>query len=378
MSTSAPRRYDLPLLVLTLAFVALGLAMVYSASAFVANETSGNPWHFVTRQGIAAAMGFALMWVFARTPYRTLQAWAPKLYWIGLGMLVLVFIPGIKHSANGASRWFGFGGFNFQPAEFVKIAVLVGLATWLHRHRANVADLRVLGWAVGAVAIPLGLILLQPDFGSVLIITVLCGLMVFLAGLPWTWFAPFAGLGAVGLAVVAIAEPYRMKRLTSFVDPFADCSGAGYQVCQSLLALHRGGLRGQGPGEGVAKLLYLPEPHNDFIAAVVGEELGLLGIAGLLALYLAFAWRGLTVARRAPDGFGTLLAGTFTASIVGQACLNLGVVMSVVPPKGLVLPFLSYGSSAMMMNLAAVGILLSISAEAVPEAQRAPAGGARA
>ena len=157
---------------------------------------------------------------------------------------------------------------------------------------------------------------------------------------------------------------YRVKRMMSFMDPFADCSGDGYQVCQSLLALHHGGLTGQGPGESVAKLLYLPEPHNDFIAAVLGEELGLGGMLLLLVLYGTFAARGFAIARRAADPFGSMLASTFTVMIVGQACLNLGVVMSVLPAKGLVLPFVSYGTGAMMVNLMAVGVLLSVAAEA--------------
>jgi cell division protein FtsW len=173
-----------------------------------------------------------------------------------------------------------------------------------------------------------------------------------------------------------VAEPYRIKRLMSFINPFADCSGDGYQVCQSLLALHHGGLLGQGPGESSAKLLYLPEPYNDFIAAVLGEELGLWGICVLIGFYFLFAWRGFGIARRAADPFGGLLASTFTTMIVAQACLNLGVVTSMVPPKGLVLPFISYGASAMMVNLAAVGILLSISAEAKESAGERTAGSA--
>ncbi|MFZ5479810.1 MAG: putative lipid II flippase FtsW [Myxococcota bacterium] len=362
------RRYDTPLLVATLALLALGLAMVYSASSFIAAEQNGNPWHFVQRQGVAAGLGLALCAAAARTPYRKLAKWAPYLYGAGLFSLVLVWVPGIGHSAGGAARWFGVGGFHFQPAEFVKVVVLVGLAAWIQKNRGQVNDPKVLGVAAATIAPSALLILLQPDFGSFAIIALLCGIMVFLAGLRVAWVLALGGLGALGLGVVAIAEPYRMKRITSFLDPFADCSGAGYQVCQSLLALHHGGVRGQGPGEGVAKLLYLPEPQNDFIAAVLGEELGLVGMLVLMGLYAAFAWRGTLVARRAPDAVGSLLASTLTVMIVGQACLNLGVVMSVVPPKGLVLPFLSYGASAMMVNLGAVGILLSISAEAKQEA----------
>lgn len=364
------RRYDLLLLVVTLCLVAFGLAMVYSASTFIAVEQRLSPYHYVERQGFAAAIGLLLLAVLARTPFRRIVRRAPTIYGLTLASLLLVWVPGIGHSAGGAARWFGVGGFHVQPAEFVKLVVLVGLASWLHRNRADVNDPRVLGIAGIVIAPALILILAQPDFGSFAIICGLCGLMVFCAGLRWAYVAGLGGLGIAGLAFVAMAADYRVKRLTSFLDPFADCSGDGYQVCQSLLALHHGGLAGQGPGEGVAKLLYLPEPYNDFIAAVLGEELGLWGVCGLLALYGLFAWRGISIARRSNDQLAGLLATTFTVMIIGQACLNLGVVMSVVPPKGLVLPFMSYGASAMMANLAAVGVLLSLSAEAQPAESR--------
>jgi cell division protein FtsW len=378
------RRFDLPLLFLTLGLVGFGLLMVYSASAYTSQETYGDTMHFVFRQGVAVAIGMVLLGGIAFTPYQRLMEWAGPLYGVALAALVMVWIPGIGHTANGATRWVQFGGFNFQPAEMTKLVVLVGLAAWLHRNRADIHDPRVLGLTVAGLFPPLLLIMLQPDFGSTLIICMLCGAMFFLAGLRWSWIATLGALGAAGLGVVMMAEDYRRDRITSFLDPFANCQGSAYQVCQSLLAMHHGGLTGQGAGEGVGKLLFLPEPHNDFIAAVVGEELGFVGIAGLILGYGLFAWRGFRVAAGAPDQFGRLLAGTFTLMIVLQALLNLGVVMSVVPPKGLVLPFLSYGSTAMMMNLAAVGVLLSVSAERVeataPDEARAPAGpmGARA
>jgi cell division protein FtsW len=367
------RRYDTALLVVTLALLALGLAMVYSASSFIAAEANGNPWHFVQRQGVAALLGLGLCAAAARAPYRKLAKAAPYLYLGGLAALVLVWVPGVGHSAGGAARWFGVGGFHFQPAEFIKVVVLVGLAAWIQKNRGMVNDPKVLGTAAAAIAPAALLILAQPDFGSFAIIGLLCSVMVFCAGLHAVYVMGLGAIGALILGIVAIAEPYRMKRITSFLDPFADCSGSGYQVCQSLLALHHGGIKGQGPGDGVAKLLYLPEPQNDFIAAVLGEELGLVGMLLLMTLFGLFAWRGVTIARRAPDALGALLATTLTVMIVGQACLNLGVVMSVVPPKGLVLPFLSYGASAMMVNLGAVGILLSISAEST-EAATVPQG----
>lgn len=369
------RRYDVPLILITFALVAFGLLMVYSASAYDAAADYEDPLHFVVRQGFAAGLGLVALVVLARTPYRRLKKHAPLLYGVAVAGLCLVWVPGLGHAANGAHRWFGVAGVNFQPAELAKLVILIGLAAWLQRNRADIHDPRVLGMAFAGLIPPLALILIQPDFGSTLIICVLVGVMVFLAGLRWSWIATLATLAVSGLAVIMVAEPYRRDRLTAFLDPFAHCSDESYQVCQSLVALHNGGLFGQGVGASQAKLAFLPEPHNDFIAAVVGEEYGLVGVVAMLLAFGFFAWRGFGIARRAPDGFGSLLAGTLTTMIVGQACLNLGVVLSVVPPKGLVLPFLSYGSSAMEVNLAAVGILLSISAEAIrPAATTVPSG----
>ncbi len=356
------KRFDLPLLVITLVLVCFGLVAMGSASWFVASEEFGDPFHFLKRQAFAVALGSSAMIVLAFTPYQRLMTLAPALYGFSIAGLCAVWVPGIGHSANGATRWFGVAGVHFQPAEFAKVASLICLATWLHRNRGAVHDPRVLGYAAAAAAPLLGLIILQPDFGSTAIITGLCGLMVFLAGIRWSWFAAMAGAGVSALAVVLMAESYRMARLVSFMSPCDNSSTTGYQVCQSLVSIHHGGLLGQGLGEGKGKLLFLPEPYNDFIASVVGEELGLVGLLALITIYGLFAWRGIKIAEAAKEPFGVLLGTTFTVMLIGQACLNLGVTMAVVPPKGLVLPFMSYGATAMIVNLASVGVLLSISA----------------
>lgn len=357
------KKIDLPLLLVTLALVVFGVIMVYSASAFIGSKDGAANLHHLTRQLVMVAAGGAVAAAFATTPYQRLRRYAPAMYGAAVVCLLLVWMPGLGHSANGATRWFGIGGFHFQPAEMAKLVVLICLATWLDRCRNQVHDLQnVLAPAAVLVGLPLLLIIIQPDFGSTMIIGGLCAVMFFLAGLRWSWVLAGAGVGAFGGALVLMAESYRIRRVATFLDPLADCAGDGYQVCQSLLALHRGGLAGQGLGGSLAKMSYLPEPQNDFIAAVIGEELGLGGMLGTLALYGLFAWRGFRIAAQARDPFGSLLAGTLTVMIVGQACLNLGVVTSIVPPKGLVLPFISYGPSAMLVNLAAVGILLSIAA----------------
>lgn len=362
------RRYDMPLLVASVLLLAFGLVMVWSASAFVAAEETNDPYHFVTRQLVAIGVGLPLAALAAVTPFRRLERQALGIYVFAICLLPVVWVPGIGHSANGATRWFGMGGINFQPAELAKLATLVALAAWLTRNRRDIHDFKnVLLPAGGLVLLPLLFIILQPDFGSTAIIAGLCAVMLLFAGLRLAWVGGVGTALAGVLTIVMVAEPYRRERLLSFLDPFANCEGSGYQVCESLLAMHHGGLAGQGLGDGVAKLLYLPEPYNDFIAAVLGEELGMGGFVALTGLYALVAWRGMEIARKTTDMFGSLLASTLTVMLVGQACLNLGVVLGVVPPKGLVLPFVSYGASAMIVNLVAVGVLLSISAEATAE-----------
>jgi cell division protein FtsW len=364
------RRIDLPLFWLTLLLVAIGLVSVFSASSFH-DGLKGNGFYHLERQGLATVAGLVAMFGLSRVPYRKLSRHFVPVYVASIVMLALVFVPGVAQGAKGANRWIGFGGINFQPAEFVKVVVVVHMSAWMAKHRGGATDARVLGVAGLFLFLPLLGIILQPDFGSFAIICTLVGLVVFLAGLPIRYLAGAATFLLPALLAVAWAADYRQKRLLSFIDPFKDCAGDGYQVCQSLLAFHHGGLAGQGIGNSQAKLKFLPEPHNDFIAAVIGEETGLVGMFAVFALYGAFAWRGTQIARRAPDMFGSLMATTFTAMIAGQACLNLGVALSLVPPKGLVLPFMSYGASAMIVNLAAVGILLSISAEAREPATQA-------
>lgn len=374
-STTATRRYDVQLGLATLLLLAYGLVMVWSASAFVAQEETNNANHFVIRQLVALSLGAVGLFVARATPYRHLQKYVPFLYALSIGMLLAVGVPGLSHSANGAQRWIGFGGFHFQPAELAKASLLVCFAAYLHKHRANLHDIRgVLLPAVGWAIPPLALIIVQPDFGSTVIILGLGTVMLVLAGLRLSWVIGAGVALAALVAPVMWFEAYRRERVMSFLDPFSNCSGSAYQVCESLLAMHHGGVWGQGLGDGVAKLLYLPEPYNDFIAAVIGEELGLWGFALLTGLYAWVAWRGFEIARRSQDMFGVLLASTFTLMIVGQACLNLGVVLSLLPPKGLVLPFISYGASAMIINLTAVGVLLSISADMAPEEAGASAG----
>lgn len=357
------RRTDLWLLSVVAALVVIGLVMVFSASAVVAGEGTGDPTYFFKRQLIAVGIGTVVCAATAFTPLATIRRWRLAGYVACLVALALVFVPGLQHKANGAARWLGFGSLHIQPSEFTKIVVLVMLADFLDRWRGYLGDWRVL---LRAILIPLpalALILPEPDFGTTAILAGLSGLMLFIAGLRTSHMAVVGGLGAAVGIPVMLAEAYRVERLTSFMDPWAVADAEGYHTIQSWLAMHSGGLTGQGLGNSMAKLYFLPEPWTDYIGSVIAEELGLVAIATILALFGALVWRGLDIARKARDPFGMFLAATLTAMIGLNAFFNFAVIMGLVPPKGLVLPFISYGASAMIANLWAVGLLLCISAE---------------
>ena len=357
------RSIDAWLILTSSLLIVFGLVMVYSASAMVAFERSGDETYYLTRQLIALGVGLGLCVTTAVTPMRVIRRYRAVLYGAVLLGLILCFVPGIRYGANGAYRWIGVGPVHWQPSEFAKIIVLIMLADYLDTFRNQIADSHVVMKAMLVPLPALMLILPEPDFGTTAIIAGLCCIMVFIAGLRLAHTAvAFCGALIVGIPAM-IWEPYRVQRLTSFLDPWKTMDAEGYHVIQSWVAMHSGGLWGQGLGNSVAKLHFLPEPWTDFIGAVVAEELGLAAIFALVGLYTLFVWRGLHIARNARDSFSMLLASTLTLMVGLEAFFNLGVVMGILPPKGLVLPFISYGATAMMSHLWVIGILLSISAE---------------
>jgi cell division protein FtsW len=370
---SAPRgRPDIWLLLTTLVLTIFGLVMVYSSSAVVISDRTGDPFYYLERQAAAVVLGLVGMAILARVPTTTLMRWGPAFYFACLLGLCLVLVPALGHAANGAARWIGFGSIHVQPSEFCKLALVVVLADRVSRYPGGVRSIRRVLGPVFLLTMPaLVLVIAEPDFGTTAILTGILGMVLFLAGLPIRWIVTL-GSACLALSIPAIAlSSYRLNRFLSWLDPWSVEQGDGYQVIQSWVALHTGGLTGQGLGNSLAKLHFLPEPWTDFIAAVIGEELGFLGILVLLVAYGFFAWRGVRIAQRARTLFGSLVAGCITAVLGLQAVLNIGVVTGMVPPKGLVLPFVSYGSSAILAQLWAVGILLSISTETV-EALDAP------
>jgi cell division protein FtsW len=342
-----------------------GVVMVYSASAVVAADRFGDPYFFLKKQLFWALLGSVGMLVAVRVDYRRLERFAlPALVLAGV-LLVLVLIPPIGQAINGTRRWIRLGPVSFQPAELAKVALVFYLAAFVARRQEEVADVRrgILPPLLVAGSFA-ALVLVQPDLGNCLTLVALTFGLLYLAGSPVRYLA-WAIAPALPLLVLAIyAAPYRLRRVTAFWDPWADPRGSGFQIIQSWLAFGNGGLLGQGIGASRQKLFYLPESHTDFIFAVVGEELGFVGAAAFVALFAVLIWRGLRVGLRTAEPFGAYLALGITLLIATQTLVNLGVVTGLLPTKGLPLPFISFGGSALSMTMLSTGVLLNISQHA--------------
>lgn len=362
-SESVRGGFDWPLFVVTVCLGGLGLLMILSASSLDADARYGNAMHFVSRQAMGLVSGAFVAAGITVMPWTWIRRSAWPFYLFVLVLLLLVLSP-LGHEAKGASRWIHLGPINLQPSEFAKPAVIVVLAHYLSCNEGRLKD--VIGVVVPGLTLllpPLVLILFQKDFGSTVILLGLAGVLLFVAGLQWRYVFGLAGVAASGLALLVIIEPYRIRRLTSFLDPFADPDGAGYQVVQGWIALAAGGLTGSGLASGVAQRGFLPEAHTDFIIAVIGEELGAVGFMVTVLLLAGIVWRGMVIARRADTLFGMLVASGLTAMFAAQSIINIGVVGGALPAKGLVLPFLSYGASAALCHAMCVGMLLRIGME---------------
>jgi cell division protein FtsW len=354
-------KYDKVLFTATLLLVCASIVMVYSASALVALERYQQPYLFVTRQVMWAVLGLALLAVAMRIDYRTYRS--DTFVWTLL-VVVMLMLVGVLFSApiNGTRRWFGFGGLGMQPSELAKIACVLFTALILERRMHRIDDLSYSLLPIGIVLAALvGLILLQPDFGTAMSLLLIVVAMVFAAGLNYRYLVGAVLVALPAVYLVLVSAPYRRRRLLAFWDPWADPLGDGFQIIQSLIAVGTGGVFGRGLMEGVQKLFYLPEPHTDFIFAVIGEELGLLGATGVLACFCLIAWRGLRISLRAEDSFGSFVALGLTSMIVVQAFVNMSVVLGLMPTKGIPLPLVSAGGSSLLISLLGMGVLLNIS-----------------
>ncbi|MBN2497855.1 MAG: putative lipid II flippase FtsW [Deltaproteobacteria bacterium] len=357
------QKVDPVLFFAVLSLVALGVVMVYSASAVFVESKTGDSLYYLKRQLINVALGLAVMLGAMRVGYQRLVRWAYPLLLGVVVLLVLVLIPGVAVRAGGSSRWLPLGVMNFQPGELAKIAFVLYLACSLTRKKD-----RIQAFSVGFLphllvcGVLLLLLLGQPDFGTAATLTLILFFMLFVAGTRVTYIA-VAGLAALPMAYgLIVGSEYRMRRLLAFLDPWAHRFDIGYQISESLMSFGSGGLWGTGLGEGKHKLFFLPAAHTDFIFSQVGEELGFVGAVAVLALFAVVVWRGFRAALRSPDLFGTYLAFGLAALIALQTLVNVGVVTGVLPTKGLTLPFMSYGGSSLLCTLLAMGILMDISA----------------
>jgi cell division protein FtsW len=349
------------LVLVTLALVAFGLVMVFSATSAAAALGNGDPITFLQRQGMYALLGVALMVAASRFDHRKLRNLAGPLVLVSLGLCVAVLA--IAPEINGAHRWLTVGPLTFQPSELAKLALLLWAAAYLSRNGAP----RTLGelWKpIGMLTcLFAALIVVEPDLGTTIALVLMVAGMLAVAGVPGRTLAGGSAIATLGGLAAIWLEPYRRARLFSFLDPWSDPQDTGFQTVQALIGIGSGGLTGKGLGEGVQKINYLPEQQTDMILAVIGEELGLIGTTAVIGAFAAFAFAGFTVALRCRDPFGKLLAAGITSLVCGQAAVNLAAVLGIAPLTGIPLPFVSYGGSSLVVLLASVGILLNIASD---------------
>ena len=378
------RPSDFMIISLVVILVIFGVVMVFSASYYKSINEAGTPYSYLQKQAFFAITGFVIMYIASVMDYHIWRKLSPFLLVGSLGLLLAIFTP-LGINVNGATRWIGVGPITIMPGEVSKIAVIAFVATYLSDKPE-----RILSFFKGVLPLAVlaglfgGLIVLQPNLSTAITVVGIVFGMMFLAGLQWRWVILAFALGGAGIGYILQADDsnpsiaYWQKRLTSFVDPFKDPQGDGFQAVQSLLALGTGGLFGLGLGKSVQKNLYLPEPQNDFILAIIGEELGFVAILLLLAVFLLLVWRCFLVSMNAPDQFGMLLAGGVTLMLGIQVVLNVAVVTSSMPPTGIAMPFISYGGNALWIFMGAIGVVLNVSRNAVTKPPEENAASTRA
>jgi cell division protein FtsW len=362
----------------TLGLLLIGLVMVSSASIAIAERQAADPVIFLERQFLSALAGVVLAAAMLAVPVSLWERSAPVMLAVGFALLVLVLIPGIGHEVNGSRRWIRVGPVNFQPSEVARVALLAYTCAYAVRFQEALST----SWQgffkpLAVLAVAASLLLLEPDFGAAVVLLATGITVLFLGGARWRDFLGVAAIGAVGVAALAFTSDYRVRRLTAFMDPWADPYDAGFQLTQSLIAIGRGEWFGVGLGSSVQKLSYLPEAHTDFVFAVLAEEFGLVGVAVVLMLFLLLVLRSLRLSRLAADAglpFHACMAAAFGTWLGLQAFVNIGVNMGLLPTKGLTLPLFSYGRSSLLVTLAWIGVLLRIHHEVMASGRASAAG----
>ncbi|MBQ7140239.1 MAG: stage V sporulation protein E [Bacilli bacterium] len=354
--------FDLILFFAVIIISLFGVLMIYSSSSIWAEYKFQDSFKYLKSQSLFLIVGIVLMLIISKFDYNKYKSKANLILGVCFLLLILVLIPGIGSVRNGSRSWFGIGPFGIQPSEFTKLALIIFTAKYLEKNQKLVTDVKKGVFPIlGLTLLAFGIIMLQPDFGTgtIIVMTIVC--MLFVSGVKMGFFMKIGVVGIIGVVALIIAAPYRLARILSFVDPWKDPLGTGFQIIQSLYAIGPGGLLGMGLGNSIQKHFYLPEPQTDFIFSIISEELGFLGIIIVSTLFLTIIYRGIKISLNSKDLFGKYLGFGMIFQLSFQAILNLMVVVGLIPVTGVTLPFLSYGGSSLLITMVGMGILLNIS-----------------
>ena len=356
------KKISIILLISVVIISLFGVLMIYSSSYIWAEYKFNDPYKFLKSQLIFLILGYIIMFIVSKINYQKYQKYSNIIFGICFILIVLVLIPGIGTIRNGSRSWFGVGGFGIQPSEFTKLGLIIFTSKYLKNNNKELRDIKkgVLPILI-VLMLVFGLIMLQPDFGTGVVIVISIVALLFVSGVKMNFFIKIGLLGLVGVVVLIIIAPYRMERIVSFLNPWSDPLGSGFQIIQSMYAIGPGGLLGLGFGNSIQKHFYLPEPQTDFIFSIISEEFGFMGILIVSSLFITIIYQGIKISMKCEDAFGKYLAFGITFSLAFQTLLNLMVVVGLIPVTGVTLPFLSYGGSSLLITLLSMGILLNIS-----------------
>ena len=355
------KKYSRLLIISIIIITLFGALMIYSASSVWAEYKFNDQYKYLKSQLIFLVLGYLIMILISKFPYQNYKKLSNIIFLVTTSLLVLVLIPGIGTVRNGSRSWFGLGGFGIQPSEFTKLSLIIFTAKYLENNERDLKSIKkgVLP-ILGVLLLVFALIMLEPDFGTGVVIVMTIVVLLFVSGVNLNFFVKIGILGLIGVVVLIIIAPYRTQRIISFLNPWSDPLGSGFQIIQSLYAIGPGGLLGLGLGNSIQKHFYLPEPQTDFIFSIISEEFGFLGILIVAVLFLTIITTSFKIATKCEDKFGKYLAFGITFSLAFQAMLNLMVVVGLIPVTGVTLPFLSYGGSSLLISLTSIGILLNI------------------
>lgn len=356
------KKYSKILLIAVIIISLFGTLMIYSSSYIWAEYKFNDPYKYLKSQSIFLILGYIIMYIVSKFPYQNYKKLSNIIFFICLSMLILVLIPGIGTVRNGSRSWFGIGSLGIQPSEFTKLGLIIFTSKYLTNNDKDLKNIKKGVFPIlGILFLVFALIMLEPDFGTGVVIVITIIVLLFISGVKMNFFIKLGILGLLGVVILVIIAPYRMERIISFINPWSDPLGSGFQIIQSLYAIGPGGLLGLGLGNSVQKHFYLPEPQTDFIFSIISEEFGFLGVIIVSTLFITIIYSGFKISMYSEDKFGKYLAFGITFGLAFQSLLNLMVVVGLIPVTGVTLPFLSYGGSSLLISLISIGILLNIS-----------------